>query len=121
MSERYKLQRDPFVVPTADNKVIREHFGRASTRDDDYSIAHMIAPPHWAEPYQTPEFDEVTLVVRGAKQIIIDDKKLILSAGDSIRIKAGVRIQYSNPHDEECEYVSICYPAFSIDRVHRED
>lgn len=29
----------------------------------------MVAPPGWTEPYQTPEFDEVTIVIRGRMQV----------------------------------------------------
>ena len=81
----------------------------------------MKAPPGWSEPYQTPNFDEFTLVIRGRKQFIIDGKKLILNAGESIKILKNTRVQYSNPFDEECEYIAICTPAFSIESVNRED
>jgi ethanolamine utilization protein EutQ len=45
---------------------------------------------------------------------------MILSAGESIKIEKGARIQYSNPFDHECEYLSVCLPAFSMDKVYRE-
>ncbi len=119
---KYIKQSSPFVVPTTDGKTIREHFGLASIHDGDYSVAHMIAPARWGEPPQTPEFDEITFVFRGQKQIIIDDTEtVILGAGESLLIKSGCKVQYSNPYDEECEYLSICMPAFSIERVNRED
>ncbi len=119
---KYIKQNSPFVVPTTDGKTIREHFGLASIHDGDYSVAHMIAPARWGEPPQTPEFDEITFVFRGQKQIIIDDTEtVILGAGESLLIKSGCKVQYSNPYDQECEYVSICMPAFSLERVHRED
>ncbi len=122
MDKKYFKQDKPFVVPTDDGKVIREHFGLASTQSDDYSIAHMIAPPGWGEPYQTPEFDEVTFVFKGRKKVVIDDgEEIILEAGESILIKKGTRVKYSNPFEEATHYVSICVPAFSIDGVNRED
>ena len=65
MNNKYILQINPFVVPTNDGKSIKEHFGLASTGETGHSIAHMIAPPKWGEPYQTPEFDEITFVFRG--------------------------------------------------------
>ncbi len=116
----YQLQVNPFVVPTNDGKLIEEHVGLASTGDKQISIAHMVAPPGWSEPYQTPEFDEYTLVSRGKKMFEVDNEQLILQAGQSIRIKGGTRVRYSNPFDEECEYWSVCLPAFSINAVHRE-
>ena len=63
----YHLQTAPFKVPTTDGKLIEEHVGLASTKDSHISIAHMVAPPGWSEPFQTPEFDEYTLVSRGKK------------------------------------------------------
>lgn len=116
----YTLQTNPFVVPTTDGKLIEEHFG-ASTGNANISIAHMVAPPGWGEPFQNPEFDEWTLVSRGRKQIEIDGETIALSAGQSILIKKGSRVRYSNPFAEECEYWSVCLPAFSIETVNREE
>ena len=121
MKDKYYHQIKPFVVPTDDGKLIEEHFGFASYKSGDYSVAHMIAPPKWEEPFQTPDFDEVTFVYRGKKMVEVEDEKIILEKNQSILIKKGTRVKYSNPFDEECEYVSFCIPAFSIDRVNRED
>ncbi len=121
MGKKYRIQKSPFIVPTTDGKLIEEHFGKATDQNSDISIAHMIAPPGWSEPYQTPEFDEYTYIIRGKKQFIIEDEKVILESGQSIKIKKNTRIQYSNPFDQECEYLAICLPAFSPETVHRED
>jgi len=107
-------------VPTNDGKYIAEHFGLATDGNPNISIAHMKAPPGWSEPFQTPEFDEYTLIVRGKKQFIVDGKKIVLSAGESIKILKNTRVQYSNPFEETCEYLAICTPAFSIEKVNRE-
>ena len=117
----YFLQQKPFVVPTNDGKLIEEHAGLASTGDKGMSIAHMVAPPGWGEPFQKPDFDEYTLVSRGKKLIEADGEEIILESGQSILIKKGTRVRYSNPFDEECEYWSVCLPAFSIEVVHREE
>ena len=119
--KNYKIQDSPFVVPTTDGKLIEEHFGKASDGNNEISIAHMVAPPHWSEPFQTPEFDEYTYIIKGRKQFIIEDEKVILNTGQSIKINRNTRIQYSNPFDEPCEYISICTPAFSPESVHREE
>ena len=116
---KYIKQTNPFIIPTLDGKLIEEHFGH-TTENSDLSLAHMIAPPNWSEPFQTPEFDEYTYVIRGKKQITIDDEKIILKAGESIKIIKGTRVQYANPFEEECEYIAICKPAFSVGLVNRE-
>tara|TARA_B110000046_G_C13015261_1_gene408397 strand:- start:2063 stop:2425 length:363 start_codon:yes stop_codon:yes gene_type:complete len=120
MKKKYFIQNKPFVVPTTDGKLIEEHFGNATDQNSQISIAHMIAPPKWREPFQTPEFDEYTYIIKGKKQFIIDDETIILEAGQSIKIEKNTRVQYSNPFDIECEYIAVCLPAFSIDLVNRE-
>ena len=119
--KNYTIQKSPFVVPTTDGKLIEEHFGLASDSNSDISIAHMVAPPNWSEPFQTPEFNEYTYIIKGKKQFIIDGDTVVLEAGQSIKINKNTRIQYSNPFLEPCEYLAICLPAFSINSVNRED
>ena len=119
--KKYIIQKSPFVVPAADGKLIEEHFGLASDSNSQISIAHMIAPPDWSEPFQTPEFDEYTYIIKGKKQFVIDDEIVVLEAGQSIKIRKNTRIQYSNPFTEPCEYLAICLPAFSMDAVNREN
>jgi mannose-6-phosphate isomerase-like protein (cupin superfamily) len=119
-NKNYIKQTSPFVVPTDDGKVIKEHFGLASDGNSEISMAHMIAPPGWSEPFQTPEFDEYTFVIKGKKQFNVEGERVILEAGQSIKITKGTRIQYSNPFTEPCEYLAVCLPAFSIDTVNRE-
>jgi len=118
--KNYVLQVSPFVVPTDDGKTIKEHFGLASDGSSQLSIAHMTAPPGWSEPFQTPEFDEYTFIIKGKKQFIIDGETIVLEAGQSIKINKQTRIQYSNPFTDPCEYIAICLPAFSMEAVNRE-
>ena len=120
-NKKYTIQNAPFVVPTTDGKVIEEHFGQATDGNKDISIAHMIAPAGWSEPFQTPEFDEYTYIIKGKKQFIIEGEEIILEAGQSIKINKNTRIQYSNPFTIACEYIAICTPAFSINLVNREE
>jgi ethanolamine utilization protein EutQ len=121
VSKKYFIQKSPFVVPTTDGKIIEEHHGVATTNNHEISIAHMIAPPGWSEPFQTPEFDEYTYIIKGKKQFVIESETVVLEAGQSIKIERNTRVQYSNPFDAECEYIAICTPAFSIEKVNRED
>lgn len=121
MAKKYTIQKEPFVVPTNDGKSIKEHFGNATNGNSQLSIAHMVAPPGWSEPFQTPEFDEYTIVLKGKKQFIIEGETIILKAGESIKIESHTRVQYSNPFTDSCEYIAICTPAFSLDLVNRED
>lgn len=118
--KKYRIQKNPFVVPTTDGKLIEEHWGR-STQNAEISIAHMVAPAGWSEPHQTPEFDEFTIIISGKKQFEIDGEIVVLEAGQSILIQKGARIRYSNPFHEPCRYLAICLPAFSMELVNREE
>lgn len=120
-NKKYTIQNNPFVVPTNDGKIIKEHFGLTTDGNSKISIAHMKAPEGWSEPFQTPEFDEFTFIIKGQKQFIIDGETIILKAGQSIKINKNTRVQYSNPFTEVCEYLAICTPAFSMDSVNREN
>ncbi len=119
--KNYIKQSNPTTIPTEDNKLIEEHFGRVSTGLENYSIAHMVAPPGWSEPPQQPEFDEITIVISGKKQVIVDGEHIVLHSGESILVKAGATVQYSNPFDEPVNYWSVCVPAFSPETVHRSE
>ncbi len=120
MKKKFTIQNNPFVVPTNDGKIIKEHFGNATDGNSKISIAHMVAPAGLSEPFQTPEFDEYTFIIRGKKQFIIEGETVVLEAGQSIKIERNTRVQYSNPFTEVCEYIAICTPAFSMDLVNRE-
>ena len=117
---KYKIQKSPFIVPTTDGKLIEEIWGN-STGNSGISIAHMVAPPNWSEPFQTPEFDEFTYIIKGKKQFEIDGEIVVLETGQSILIEKGARVRYSYPFENPCDYLAICLPAFSMDLVNRED
>ena len=120
MEKSYSIQNTPFIVPTSDGKLIEEHFGNATDGNTEISIAHMVAPAGWSEPFQRPEFTEYTYIIRGKKQFIVNGETIVLKAGQSIKIEKNTRVQYANPFDQECEYIAICTPAFSLDLAHRE-
>ena len=117
---KYVIQKNPFIVQRDDGKLIEEYFGKASKDVGDFSVAHMIAPPGWSEPFQIPMFDEITYIIKGKKQVEFDNEIIFLEKGESICVNKGARVRYSNPFNEEVEYVSFCVPAFKLDRVNRD-
>jgi hypothetical protein len=46
-------------------KVIEEFVGRINSATESVSVARMLSPSGWSEPGQRPEFDEITVVLRG--------------------------------------------------------
>ena len=115
-----RLITAPSVIDVPGGKVIHEHVGRVATGHDAVSVAHMVAPAGWAEPAQRPEFDEVTLVLRGTVLVEHDGGRTEVAAGQSIVTSAGERVRYSCGPDG-AEYVAVCLPAFSPESVHREE
>jgi mannose-6-phosphate isomerase-like protein (cupin superfamily) len=114
-----RLITSPTSIPVPGGKVIEEYVGAVNTQTDGVSIAHMRAPADWQEPFQTPEFDEYTLVLAGSLRIEHDGGHTDVTAGQAILTGAGERVRYSTL--EACDYVAICLPAFTPDRVQRED
>ena len=102
-------------------KLIDEYVGRVSTGQDSLSIAHMRSPAGWAEPGQRPEFDEFTVVLRGAVSVESEEGQMTVRAGQAVRARAGEWVRYSTPGDEGAEYISVCVPAFAPGTVHRDD
>lgn len=115
-----EIQKEPFKVPTGDDKIIEEHFGKASLGGENVSIANMKAPSNWSEPFQKPNFNEYTLMISGKLQIEVDGENFIIGKGESILVYKGSRVQYSNPFNDPAEYWSVCNPAFTLESVNRE-
>jgi mannose-6-phosphate isomerase-like protein (cupin superfamily) len=118
---RHVLITDPTRIPVPGGKLIEEFFGRVRTETTAFSLAHMIAPPGWGEPAQTPDFDELTIMIRGRMQIEIDGRDLDLAAGQAFFVERGATVRYANPFHEECEYWAVCMPAFAPDLAHRAE
>lgn len=114
-----ELNPEPVRIPVPGGKIIAEHVGVASTGNTAVSVAHMKAPAGWDEPFQTPEFDEITLVLSGTVLLDHDGGRLEVHAGQSVVTRAGERIRYSSGPDG-AEYVAVCLPAFTPDTVNRE-
>jgi quercetin dioxygenase-like cupin family protein len=115
-----RLIETPTSIPVPGGKIINEHIGRVSTGTEAVSVAHMVAPAGWEEPAQTPQFDEVTLVLKGEVLVQHDGGTTRVPAGQSIFTSAGERIRYSCGPDG-AEYVAVCLPAFSPETVNREE
>lgn len=117
------LIESPTTVAAAGNKPkrIEEYIGRVNTGNDSVSVARMTSPPGWVEPGQRPEFEEITLVLRGMLRVEHESGALEVRAGQAVVTRPGEWVRYSTPEAEGAEYVAICLPAFSPDTVNRDD
>ena len=113
----------PVVVEAAGNKPkqIEEFVGRVNTGDDAISIARMVSPGGWVEPAQTPDFREMTVVLKGTLQVETREGIFEVQAGQGIILEPGEWVRYSTPGAEGAEYIAVCTPAFSPDTVHRDE
>ncbi|MBI3874762.1 MAG: AraC family ligand binding domain-containing protein [Verrucomicrobia bacterium] len=116
------LIESPMRIAAAGNKpkVIEEFVGRVNSCDTAVSIARMLSPAGWVESGQTPEFDEYTVVLAGVLRVTHRGGALDVKAGQAVITRAGEWVQYSSPHADGAEYIAVCLPAFSMDRVHRD-
>jgi mannose-6-phosphate isomerase-like protein (cupin superfamily) len=117
-----KLIEKPTRIEAAGDKpkIIDEYIGGVNSGDAAVSIAHMRSPAGWAEPAQTPEFDEYTLVLKGLLRVEHQGGFLDVRAGQAVVVRSGEWVRYSTPGGEGAEYVAVCLPAFSPETVHRD-
>ena len=113
----------PAVIEAAGNKkkIIEEYFGQVNSKHTEVSIAVMHSPSGWVEPGQKPDFDEYTVVLKGALQVEVGDDVHQVRAGEAILVSRGEWVRYSTPGGEGAEYVAVCLPAFSPATVHRDE
>ena len=102
-------------------KLIDEFAGRVNNGETGVSIARMRSPAGWSEPGQRPEFDEYTIVLRGAVDVEHEGGQITVRAGQAVHTRPGEWVRYSTPGDEGAEYISVCLPAFAPGTVHRDE
>ena len=117
-----KLIDSPTRVEAAGQppKRIDEYVGRVNSEDDHLSIAHMRSPSGWIEPGQRPEFEEITLLLKGTLKVEHEEGVLEVRAGQAVVVRPGEWVRYSTPGAEGAEYVAVCLPAFRLDAAHRD-
>jgi mannose-6-phosphate isomerase-like protein (cupin superfamily) len=112
----------PSVIkaPGQPPKRIEEYAGRVNSGHVGVSVARMVSPSGWREPGQRPEFEEITVVLRGMVRVEHQGGTMDVNAGQAIVTKPGEWVRYSSPGPEGAEYIAVCLPAFSMETVHRD-
>jgi mannose-6-phosphate isomerase-like protein (cupin superfamily) len=118
-----RLIEKPTVVQAAGNKPkqIQEFVGRVNSGHDAVSVARMVSPGGWVEPGQRPDFDEMTIVLKGMVRVEHEGGAIDVRAGQAVVTTAGEWIRYSSPEADGAEYIAVCLPAFSPATVHRDE
>jgi mannose-6-phosphate isomerase-like protein (cupin superfamily) len=114
---------EPTVIEAAGSKpkLIEEYAGRVNSGHEGVSVARMRSPQGWVEPGQRPEFEEITVVLKGTLRVEHEGGVLDVGAGQAVVAHPGEWVRYSSPEPDGAEYVAVCLPAFSPDTVHRDD
>jgi len=112
----------PTIIEAAGNlpKRIEEFAGRVNSGHASVSVARMVSPAGWQEPGQRPEFEEITLVLRGALRVEHEGGALMVRAGEAVVAHPGEWVRYSTPEPDGAEYLAVCLPAFSPETVRRD-
>ena len=118
-----RLIEAPAVIAAAGTKPkkIEEFAGRVNSGHAGVSVAKMTSPSGWLEPGQRPEFEEITVVLKGMVRVEYEGGALEVRAGQAVVTAPGEWVRYSTPDAEGAEYVAVCLPAFAPDSVHRDD
>ena len=117
------LIETPTVIAAAGSKPkrIEEYAGRVNSSHEQVSVARMLSPEGWVEPGQRPEFEEITLVLRGTLHVEFEGGALDVHAGQAVVTVPGEWVRYSTPERGGAEYIAVCTPAFSPATVHRDE
>ena len=118
-----RLIPQPTIVQAAGNKPkrIEEFAGLVNSGHAQISVARMVSPGGWQEPGQRPEFEEITVVLRGTVRVEHHGGVLDVSAGQAVVTEPGEWVRYSTPGPDGAEYIAVCLPAFSPATVHRDE
>jgi ethanolamine utilization protein EutQ (cupin superfamily) len=79
----------------------------------------MVSPSGWSEPGQRPDFEEITVVLKGTLHVEHESGALDVHAGQAVVARRGEWVRYSTP--EGAEYLAVCLPAFSPETVRRDE
>lgn len=117
-----RLISTPTVIKAAGNKPkrIEEYAGRVNSGHAAVSVARMVSPEGWIEPGQRPEFEEITVVLKGVLRVEHDTGVIDVAAGQAVITAPGEWVRYSTPTPDGAEYLAVCLPAFSPETVHRD-
>ncbi|HEV3483786.1 MAG TPA: AraC family ligand binding domain-containing protein [Vicinamibacterales bacterium] len=118
-----RLIEKPSVIQAAGNKPkrIEEYAGRVNSAHGQVSVARMQSPEGWQEPGKRPEFEEITVVLRGTLRVEHEGGVLDVAAGQAVVTAPGEWVRYSTPFAGGAEYIAVCVPAFSMETVHRDN
>ena len=117
-----RLIERPTIIEAAGNKpkTIEEYAGHVNSGHANVSVARMVSPEGWLEPGQRPEFEEITVVIRGLLRVEFNGGILDVRPGQAVVASPGEWVRYSSPEPGGAEYIAVCIPAFTPGTAHRD-
>ena len=81
-----KLIQGPSIIQAAGTKPkrIEEYAGRVNSGHSKVSVARMVSPEGWLEPGQKPEFEEITIVLKGMLRVEHQGGTIDVRAGQAV-------------------------------------
>jgi mannose-6-phosphate isomerase-like protein (cupin superfamily) len=70
----------------------------------------MRPPAYWVEPGQRPEFEEITVVLRGMLRVEYEGGILDVREGRAVVTPTGECIRHGTLEAAGAEYVAVCIP-----------
>ena len=82
-----RLIETPTVIQARGNKpkTIEEYAGRVNSGHESVSVARMVSPEGWEEPGQRPDFEEISVVLRGMLRVDHEGGFFEVRAGQAVR------------------------------------
>ncbi len=117
-----RLITHPAVTPAKGSraKQIEEFAGRVNSAQQNVSVARVIAAEGWRDAGQRPDFEEVTIVLKGMLRVEHQGGVLKVHAGQAVITSPGEWVCYSSPEPGGAEYIAVCTPAFSPESANRD-
>src|SRR5260221_11222197 len=115
-----RLIDGPTVIAAAGNtpKRIEEFAGYVNSGHSGVSVARMVSPQGWQEPGQRPEFEEVTVVLRGTPRVEHAGGTLEVHAGQAVVPHPPKWVRYTSPAPGGAQERAAWLPPFSPDAGH---
>jgi quercetin dioxygenase-like cupin family protein len=88
----------PTVIEAAGNlpKRIEEYAGRVNSGHAAVSVARMVSPSGWREPGQRPDFEEITVVLRGVLRVEHEGGEILVRAGEAVVTHPGEWVRWQS-------------------------
>lgn len=91
-----------------------------NTATEHISVARIISPEGWQEPGQRPDFQEISVVLRGCLRVEHASGVIEVNAGQTVIEFPGEWVRHSSPYQGGADYIAVCLPAFSQGNVNRD-